>query len=79
MLGQTQIKQNIGLRLKEAREKAGFATPGDFCKQFNIAEDTYLEYESGERALKATTAMEYSKLLNVSMQWLLLGEELENK
>lgn len=79
MLGQKQVKKEIGKRLKQAREKAGFTLPRDFCAKHKLTEEQYIPHENGIRAMKATDIMLYCKLLNISIQWLLLGEELENK
>jgi transcriptional regulator with XRE-family HTH domain len=75
MLGQTQIKKEIGERLKDARVAAGFSTAQDFCSKHNLSLPLYQQHENGKRAIKASIAQEYCKLLNVSLNWLLLGKE----
>lgn len=73
-MSQTQIKQSVAARLKQAREQAGFRSQEEFCKQFNLPLSTYKQHEQGQRAIRATAAMRYCRMLHVSMTWLLLGE-----
>ncbi len=74
MIGQAQLKKEIAARLKQAREAAGYTTAEAFCEKHNISLNEYREYENGVRAIKASYALEYCKFLNVSFNWLLLGE-----
>ena len=68
-----EIKKEMGGRLKQAREKAGYPAPQDFCEKNNLPVDIYLQHENGERGIKASNAQEYCKLLKVSMDWLIIG------
>lgn len=69
-----EIRKEISTRLQQARETAGYATAKDFCSQHNLAIDIYTKHETGERSIKASFAQQYCKLLNVSLNWLLLGD-----
>lgn len=69
-----EIKREMGSRLKQAREKAGFSIPQEFCTKHNLPVEIYLQHENGERGIKASNAQEYCKLLQVSMDWLIIGE-----
>lgn len=75
MLGQTQIKKEIGERLKDARIAAGYSNPQDFCSKHNLSVSLYQQHETGKRAIKASIAQEYCKLLNITLNWLLLGKK----
>lgn len=69
-----QIKKEMGERLKQAREKAGYHSTDEFCKTHNIVKDHYDEHEAGQRGLKASYAQRYAKALNVTLDWLILGD-----
>lgn len=73
MLGQTLIKREIGDRLRQARLDAGFANADDFCARYNIPPVLYEEHESGERAIKVSSAQLYCHLLSITLNWLMLG------
>lgn len=62
------------LKLRRARERAGFGTAADFAARFDLPETTYRSHENGNRKLTMEAARQYAaKLGNVS--WLeLLGE-----
>jgi hypothetical protein len=75
MLGQVKLRKEVANRLEQARLAAGFASAENFCEQHSIPLETYLRHETGRTAIKASHAMQYSKLLNISLHWLMLGEE----
>lgn len=60
------------MRLREAREKAGFADAADFAREAGIKEVTYRAYENGQNGY-AKHAASFAKRLKVSAEWLLEG------
>lgn len=69
----SQIKKEMGQRLKEAREKAGFLTAENFCTNNSIAIEHYLSHENGKIGIKASEALNYCRILKIPMHWLILG------
>lgn len=65
-------------RLRQARLQAGYKTSADFARQNNIFEGTYRSHESGNRGLTRHSAITYAKLLGISVEWLLSGEDNKN-
>lgn len=78
MLGQTQLKQEIGKRLKEAREAAGYLSVEQFCETFKLELEKYLAHETGKQSLRASDAIVYSRIFKKPVQWLMLLE-LQNR
>lgn len=62
------------LRLKSARENAGFKTATDAARRFGWEPPTYLSHENGSRGITADVASDYGRAFNVSPVWLLFGE-----
>lgn len=62
-------------RLKYARIKAGFKSAAKFSAEHDILEVTYRAHENGTRGLTSHAAQKYAKLLNISLDWLLSGNE----
>lgn len=69
-----EIKKEMGERLKQARENAGYAIPQDFCTKHDLPLEAYLQHESGERGIKASNAQQYCKLLKITLDWLIIGQ-----
>lgn len=69
-----QIKKEMGERLKQAREKAGYPSTTEFCKEHDFPLDYYNEHEAGQRGIKVSYAQRYAKALNVTLDWLILGD-----
>lgn len=65
--------ENIGYRLKTAREAAGFKTARLFCEKYSISASTYCQHELGRRNINLKTAEKYADLLSVNPIWLLRG------
>ncbi|MFC5736924.1 XRE family transcriptional regulator [Sinirhodobacter huangdaonensis] len=63
----------IADRLREARERAGYAVATDAARRFGWATPTYLAHENGSRGIKPEKAREYARAFRVSAEWLLLG------
>ncbi|MCP4392943.1 MAG: helix-turn-helix transcriptional regulator [Alphaproteobacteria bacterium] len=65
------------LRLKEARETAGYKSAADFANKCGFTEGTYRSHENGTRNLTESAAKRYAKELNSSWLHLLYGDEAE--
>jgi transcriptional regulator with XRE-family HTH domain len=73
--------KEVGQRLKTAREKTKFSRR-DVSWNMGFSPNVYGYYENGTYFPKPETLIYFSKKLNVSMDWLLLGkgpEEYEAK
>lgn len=75
IMGQIAIRKVIAQRLENARIAAGYDSPEYFCQKHNLDLNLYLKHEKANAALRASLAMRYSDLLNVSLQWLMLGDD----
>jgi transcriptional regulator with XRE-family HTH domain len=73
MSDEAELRKEIGDRLKQAREKAGFVLAKDFCDKHKFALDLYLSYEKGDVPVKASQVLKYCKILRVTLQWLMVG------
>lgn len=68
-------------RLKEAREKAGYATARDAAEAMGVKPPTYVHHENGTNGL-SRSAERYARFFRVSLDWLLTGRgprEIETK
>lgn len=66
-------QRDAGIRLKLARERAGFTTVREAADRFGWSPDTYAQHENGTRGIfRAASA--YAKAFKVSQAWLLTGE-----
>ena len=74
MLCRQNLRKEAAARLKQAREKAGYLSPEDFCQKNELALALYLAHENGKLPIKSLQAQHYCKLLRVSLPWLLLGD-----
>lgn len=72
-MGQITIRKEIAKRLANARIVAGYNSPESFCQKHNLNIGIYLQHEKGNIVLRASQAIHYGDLLNVSVQWLMLG------
>lgn len=65
---------DIGKRIKELRKRLGL-NQADFAGQLGLDSPvTISRYETGEREIPNTILVKISKLVNVSLDWLLTGE-----
>lgn len=64
---------DTAIRLRHAREAAGYATAGDAAKAFGWPYPTYAAHENGSRGLKPDLIRRYAKAFRVSAHWLLDG------
>jgi SOS-response transcriptional repressor LexA len=71
---QTMIRNNeeIGVRLREAREAAGFKTAKDAAQSMGVPYGTYSLHETGARGIARAVEL-YARRLHVSVDWLLRG------
>lgn len=62
-------------RLKEARLKAGYATPSDAARSLkDINKNTLISNENGNRPISRQAAVKYGKAFDVEPGWILYGE-----
>lgn len=67
-----QRKQQ-GIRLKEAREAAGYKEGSEAARALGVPIPTYHAHENGERSLVKNAAL-YSREFKVGVRWLIFGE-----
>lgn len=60
-------------RLKQARERAGFADAASAARRFGWSEATYRAHENGWRNFKQESARRYARAFRVPAEWLTLG------
>lgn len=58
-------------RLKQARKRAGYKTAKAFSDRHGIPQSTYSLHETGKRGLTREAALQYARLLNVSVDYLI--------
>ncbi len=69
----SELSEQLGQRLRAARKAANYKSARAFSSQHLIPETTYAQHESGKRSLNVETLIHYSRLLNISVGWLLTG------
>lgn len=69
----TQFTKHIGRRLKSARIRAGFKTISSFIEYHKIPRTTYSQYEAGSREFCIKSAVEFCKIFETNLIWLLTG------
>lgn len=74
---QVDVRKIIARRLKAAREKAGYTSAEDFCEKHGFLLDHYRKHENGTLAMVASEIIPYCSALNISICYLMLGEEVE--
>lgn len=62
------------VRLRQAREAAGFDTAADAIERFGWKQSTYLAHENGQNGIRPGPARDYGKAYKVSSAWILTGE-----
>lgn len=75
MTTQVDVRRQIAERLRIARQRAGFALAELFCQQYGVDCSQYQLQEAGEVTIPASQLIEYADKLQVSLDYLLLGEE----
>lgn len=70
-------EKHQGERLKAARIKAGFESAAAFARELDLSNQRYGQYERGTRGLSrdAKLVLKMAQRLNVSVNWLIYGEE----
>lgn len=61
-------------RLRDAREKAGYADAASAARRFGWGQTTYRSHENGQRGYKLDKAIDYGRAFRVSPEWLLFGK-----
>lgn len=64
----------IGKRLKWARERAGFKTASDAARAFGWKPPTYMGHENGDRNPSRDKAKKYGRAFKVRWEWILEGQ-----
>jgi len=64
---------SMGRRLREARLAAGFKTAKAFAQTQALAQSTYSQYETGQRAFNADKLAHLCRALQIDAHWLLFG------
>ncbi len=62
-------------RLKLDREMMGYISQSDFALRNKIQTTTYQRHESGVRNILTTSIINYCKILNISIVWLMTGSK----
>lgn len=70
---QQQTGGDASIRLREARERAGFSTAADAARRFSWPAPTYFQHEGGQRGLRPKIARRYAAAFGVSPEWLMFG------
>lgn len=60
-------------RLKESRERAGYASAKLAAEAMGISVATYIQHENGTRGYPAVKAQRYARFFRVTPEWLLYG------
>lgn len=67
------------VRLKTARERAGYQTAKAAAEAMGVPPATYIQHENGARGLPAGRAERYAKFFRVRPEWLLYGKASPDK
>ncbi len=76
MASQIAVRKEIAARLRQARKDAGYTTAESFCESCHVPFKDYLGHEEGKTIMRASQAMNYCNLLHVSLNWLMIGDDL---
>jgi len=69
-----QYIELIPVRLRAVRQARGFKNSTVFAEIVQRKRTTYRSHEQGEVMMGISDAIHYSKILNISLSWLLTGE-----
>ena len=67
------------VRLKSARERAGYQTAKAAAEAMGIPIATYIQHENGGRGFPSGRAERYARFFRVPPEWLLYGKSTPNK
>lgn len=70
------VDDGIAVRLRTARQRAGYAGPTEAARRFNWPLPTYLSHENGTRGLTIAALKRYARAFRVSAGWLLDGADM---
>lgn len=68
-----QKNREAGLRLRAAREAAGYATASDAAEALGVSKNTYIQHENGTSPFNKKKAEVYGKKFRTSPEHLLFG------
>lgn len=60
-------------RLRQARERAGYASASDAARALGMPVSTYASHENGQNGLTPKSAERYARAFRVNPEWLLYG------
>lgn len=66
-------------RLRQARERAGFASASEAAQRFEWKTPTYIGHENGSRNYDDEMAVAYGRAFKVLPEWLLFGREVNSR
>lgn len=78
MNGYSIDKEKLGERIKKARQELGM-TQEQFGQQLETTQTTIVKYESGKQLPRANVLATISKVTGKSADWLLFGEQQNEK
>lgn len=74
----SQSQKAIANRLRQARIDAGFETAKQFIEKYQLPASAYGYHENGTHGIRARVATTYCEQLNISLDWLYLGVNMNN-
>lgn len=75
-LSNEELNRNVGLRLRAIREEKKLTTQY-MAEILETTPEQYLEFEEGKSELNGFQILTLKKVLNVSINWLIAGNEDE--
>lgn len=76
-ISQIDVRKIIAERLQIARKNAGYASAEIFCEKYDLPKEHYGKHENGTLSMTASEIIAYCLVLDVSVCYLMLGEEPE--
>ena len=71
----SDLLEQFGLRLSAARIAAGYKTRKALADEIDVDQNTYTPWERGRSYPSAKTLLDIRKILHVSLDWLMAGDE----
>lgn len=68
------LSEQVGQRLRLARQAAGFKTARAFAQAHDIAQSTYSQYETGKRHFSVGVLAKLTECLKINPNWLVCGK-----
>jgi transcriptional regulator with XRE-family HTH domain len=72
------MKEDLGLRLKTARQRCGFSQT-KLAEKVGINQNNIAQYEAGKALPKLETIVKFSQILGCSIEWLITGNESQHQ